>query len=91
MAYILFENGKKVGEIADWTVTELPAPTRMVLGKLVTLPKPKDQCTFVSPKPIHRKSVLKIIKDNNTEILVQSTSIKGGTVIVGDILEQRKI
>lgn len=91
MPYILYENGKKIGEISDWKITELPAPTRMVLGKLITLPKPKDQCTFVSPKPVQRKSELLVVQDNKFEFQIRSTYVKDGTFITGDVLDQRKL
>ena len=91
MSRILFENGKKIGEISDWTLTDLPAPTRMVLGKLITLPKPKDQCTFTSPKPVQRKSALTVIEDKKIEFQIQSTYVKDGTFITGSILAQKKL
>jgi len=38
---ILFENGKKIGEISDWMLIERQAERRLVLGKEVMMPKPK--------------------------------------------------
>ncbi len=91
MAYVLFEKGKKIGEISDWVLTERPAELRNVLGKEILMPKPMDQCTFTSPKPIPRRSELILIFDRKIEYQLRTTFVRGGTFVTADILQTRKI
>ena len=91
MAYILFEKGKKIGEISDWILNLRPAEIKNVLGKEVLMPKPKDQCTFTSPKPIPKRSDLILIFDRKVEYILKVTFVRGGTFVTADILETRII
>ncbi len=91
MALILFEGRKKIGVISDWVLIEKPAEVKNVLGKDVLMPKPKDQCTFTSPKPIPRRSDLILIFDHKIEYVLKATFVRGGTFVTAEIIEQRKI
>ncbi|MES3036445.1 MAG: hypothetical protein V4736_00940 [Bdellovibrionota bacterium] len=91
MGYVLYENGKKIGEIEDWVLIDRPAVTKMVLGKEITTPKPKDQCTFVSPKPVDRRGTFSVIEDQKIEYVIKATYVKHSTNVTADVLEKRKI
>ncbi len=91
MAYILFEKGKRIGEISDWILTLRPAEIKNILGKEVLMPKPKDQCTFTSPKPIPKRSDLILIFDRKVEYILKVTFVRGGTFVTADILDTRTI
>ncbi len=91
MACILFEAGKKIGQISEWVLIERPAQVKNVLGKEVLMPKPKDQCTFTSPKPIPKRSDLILICDHKLEYILKVTYVRGGTFVTADIIEQRKM
>lgn len=91
MAYILFEKGKKIGEISDWILNIRPAELKNVLGKEVLMPKPKDQCTFTSPKPIPKRSDLILIFDRKVEYILKVTFVRGGTFVTADVLEIKTI
>ena len=91
MACILFENGKKIGEISDWILIQKPAQIKNVLGKEVLMPKPKDQCTFTSPKPIPRRSDLILICDRKIEYFLKATYVRGGTFVTADIIQEKRI
>ena len=91
MAFVLFENGKKIGEISDWVFTEKPALVKNVLGKEVLMPKPKDQCSFTSPKPIPKRSDLILIQDRKIEYILKVTWVRGGTYVTADILEKKPV
>ena len=91
MAYILFEKGKKIGEISDWILNLRPAEIKNVLGKEVLMLKPKDQCTFTSPKPIPKRSDLILIFDRKVEYILKVTFVRGGTFVTADVLEIKTI
>ena len=84
---ILFENGKKIGEISDWSLTEREAEKRMVLGKEILMPKPKDQCVFSSPKPVNRKSELVVIEDGKLRYRLENAKVKDGTLVTATVAE----
>lgn len=81
----LFEDGKRVGEISDWQRTERFAEKRMVLGKEIMMKKPKDQCTFVSPKPVNWRKRLWLIADDGTKLMLSDVQVKGVTSVTASI------
>ena len=89
MAYVLFENGKKLGDIKDWTLTDRPAVHKVVLGKEIVTPKPKDLVTFTSPKPVKRKNSFTVVQDQKIEFVIQVTNVKDHTLVTGEVLERR--
>lgn len=91
MAYVLYQNGKKIGEVREWQLKDMPAEVRNVLGKEILMKKPKDQCTFISPKPVERKSRLTMICDGKTELVLQQTFVKDGTVVTATVLESKTL
>ncbi len=88
---ILFENGKKIGEISDWMLIERQAERRLVLGKEVMMPKPKAQCTFTSPKLVNKKSEFLVIEDAKTRYQLKDVKVKDGTFVTASILETTAI
>lgn len=80
MARILYDQGKKLGEISDWVFTASEPVHKNVLGKMVVMPATGDLCSFVTPKPVSRKTQLTIIEDQKTELVLQIKSVKGMTV-----------
>ena len=91
MACVLFEKGKKIGEISDWIWIQKPAQIKNVLGKEVLMPKPQDQCTFTSPKPIPKRSDLILICDRKIEYVLKTTYVRGGTFVTADIIQEKRI
>ena len=90
MAYILFDQGKKLGEIENWQVTPYVPVYKNVLGKMVLAVAQKDECTFVSPKPVNRRSELVVIENGKLEFVLQVKSVKGTTVIAA-ITSQKEV
>ncbi len=88
---ILFENGKKVGEVSDWILSDRPAERRMLLGKEVMMPKPKDQCTFASPKLIGKKSELVVIEDSQKRYVLKDVKVRAGTLVTATVAETVQI
>lgn len=89
MAYILYDQGKKLGEIEGWAVTPYVPVQKNVLGKIVMgVPQP-DECTFVSPKPVNRRSELTVIEDGKHHYVLKVKSVIGTTVIAS-ILSRKK-
>ncbi|MBC7421511.1 MAG: GNAT family N-acetyltransferase [Bdellovibrio sp.] len=88
MAFILFEKGKKIGEIADWAVTSQEPFYKNILGKMVLSQPLKDECTFVSPKPINRKAQLTVIENGTRQFDLQIKSVKGSTWVTATIVSQ---
>ncbi len=89
--FILFDQGKKLGEISDWTVQALPPVYKNVLGKTVLSTPANNECRFVSPKPVKRKSILSIIEDGKWEYLLQIVSVKEATLVTAKILEKKNV
>jgi hypothetical protein len=85
MAMILFDEGKKVGEISDWNLIVQPPVYKNILGKEVLSSPSKQECTFTSPKPVTRKSKLTIKEDGKKDIALELKSVKGGTLITAVI------
>lgn len=80
MPHILFENGKKLGEISEWKLNPYEPVYKDVLGKMILSPERPDECTFVVPKPVSRKSKLTLIEDQKQELVLEVKSVKGMTV-----------
>ena len=87
MAYILFADGKKIGEISDWDVALQEPVYKNVLGKIVLSVPANDECTFVSPKPVNRKSKMTVIQDGKKEFILQIKAVKGATFVTAKIVE----
>jgi hypothetical protein len=88
MANILFDHGKKVGEISDWVVAVHEPVYKTFLGKTVLSVPANNECSFVSPKPVNRKSQLVVIQDSQREFVLQLRTIKGGTFVTALITSQ---
>ena len=91
MALILFENGKKIGEISDWAVESHEPVYKNVLGKIVLSVPQNNECTFVSPKPVNRKSQLVVIQDGKREFNLQVKAVKGATFVTALIVSEKEL
>jgi hypothetical protein len=91
MARIVWCEGERLGEISDWSMTDRPAEKRMVLGKEILMPKPKDQCQFVSPKPIHWKKKVWVIEDGKIKYTLGELKIQHGTNVTATVMMAEKI
>lgn len=90
MAHILFDQGKKLGEVSEWKLTPYEPVYKEVLGKNVLMPATNDVCSFVTPKPVSRKTQLTILEDQKQELVLQIKSVKGMTV-TAFITEKNKL
>lgn len=84
MPMILFADGKRVGEISDWKLTERFSEKRMVLGKEILMPKPNDLCQFISPKPVNRRNELRV-EDGKTQYHLSEIKVVGGTQVTSTV------
>ena len=95
MAFIVFENGKRLGEVENWSQREDPPTYKTFLGKTALLKPANNECTFVSPKPVRRKSILKVINDSpgtaRVEYTVEVLKAVGGTEVTAKILETKTL
>lgn len=91
MAYILFDHGKKVGEVSDWDVVSHEPVYKNVLGKVVLSVPENNECSFVSPKPVNRKSQLIVIQDGKREFTLQVKAVKGATFVTALIVSQKDL
>ena len=91
MAFILFDHGKKIGEISDWVVASHEPVFKNVLGKVVLSVPANNECTFVSPKPLTRRSQLTVIQDNKLEFTLQIKSVKGATFVTALIISKKEL
>ena len=80
MEHVLFDQGKKLGEVSEWKLIPYEPVYKNVLGKNVLMPATNDICTFVTPKPVSRKTQLTILEDKKREFVLQIKSVKGMTV-----------
>jgi hypothetical protein len=80
MTHILYDQGKKLGEVSEWKLTVNEAFYKNILGKMVLMPATNDVCSFVTPKPVSRKTQLTILEDQKCELVLQIKSVKGMTV-----------
>ena len=88
MGFVLFENGKIIGEVEDWIFSQNPPQYKEVLGKTVLASKANDQCTFTSPKPIHKKGHFTIRANQTMELSLQVTKVQNGTLVTATVLSQ---
>jgi hypothetical protein len=92
MAYILFDHGKKNGEITDWVVAPNEPVYKNVLGKMVLSNPANNECSFVCPKPVNRKnSQLTVIQDAKIEFTLQIKTVKGATFVTALILSKKNL
>ena len=80
MTHVLFDQGKRIGEVSDWKVTPYEPEYKDVLGKSVMMPAKNDLCSFITPKPVSRKTQLTIVEDGKRELVLQIKAVKGMTV-----------
>ena len=80
MTRVLFDKGKKVGEVSEWKFTPYEPTYKNILGKTVLMPETNDVCSFVTPKPVSRKTQLTILEDQKRELVLQIRSVKGMTI-----------
>lgn len=85
---ILFEDGKRIGVIEEWKRTERFAEKKTVLGKEIVTKKPKDQCSFVSPKPVSWKKKLWLIADDGTKLTLSEVRVTGATTVTATIEDE---
>jgi hypothetical protein len=85
----LFADGKKLGEISAWKLIERLPETKTVLGKHILTQKPKDQCEFISPKPVNRKSQLWLISDKKIKWTLTEVKVKDGTFITATVADRQ--
>lgn len=91
MARILFDDDKLIGEITDWAQKAEPAVYKTFLGKTALLTPANNECSFVSPKPVKRKSKLTIVEDKKIRYDLEIVKVVGGTEIVAKIKGQTQI
>lgn len=91
MAHILFEQGKKIGQISNWAVTPDVPVEKNILGKKVLLPPGKDTCTFISPKPIRRKAQLTVIENDQCEFSLDVKSVQNTNMVTAEIVSRRNL
>ena len=91
MAYILFDSGKKIGEISEWAVAAHEPTYKNVLGKMVLSTPANNECTFISPKPVKRKSQLVVVQDGQLQFNLQIKAVKGATFVTAFIISEDKI
>lgn len=80
MDHVLYDQGKKLGEVSEWKLIPYEPVYKDVLGKNVLMPATHDLCSFVTPKPVSRKTQLTILEDKRRELVLQIKSVKGMTV-----------
>ena len=89
--FILFDQNNRLGEISDWVVQALPPVYKNVLGKTVLSTPANNECSFVSPKPVKRKSSLSIVEDGTWVYVLQIVSVKDATLVTAKIVEKNKV
>ena len=80
MTHVLYDQGKKIGEVSEWKLTPYEPVYKDILGKLVLMPVTNDVCSFKTPKPVSRKTQLTILEDHKIELVLQIKSVKSMTV-----------
>ncbi len=92
MVYILYDHGKKIGEITNWLVATNEPVYKNVLGKIVLSTPANNECSFVCPKPVNRKkSQLTVIQDAKIEFTLQIKTVKGATFVTALILSKKDL
>lgn len=76
MTHILYDQGKKIGEVSEWKLKPYEPVYKDILGKLVLMPETNDICSFKTPKPVSRKTQLTIVEDQKRELVLQIKSVK---------------
>ena len=82
---ILYEDGVKIGSISEWKRVERFAEKKVVLGKEIVTRKPKDQCEFVSPKPVSWKKKLTILDNDGSKMILTEVKVKDATYVTATI------
>jgi hypothetical protein len=77
----LYEDGRLLGLISEWKLSEELPAKRIVLGKEIEMPNPKMRCEFVSPKPVQRKKKHWLIKDDGKKLILSDVKVTGGTFV----------
>lgn len=88
MAIILYDNGARLGEVTDWQIANKPSVYKTFLGKTVLSTPANDECTFISPKPVKRKSNLMIVENGKREYHLQVIKVTGSTSVAAKILKK---
>ncbi|RYZ70157.1 MAG: hypothetical protein EOP05_13705 [Proteobacteria bacterium] len=91
MKRVLFDDGVKVGEVEDWAQRSDPPTYKTFLGKTALLAPANNECTFVSPKPVKRKSKLTVIEDGKLKYELQVVQLVGGTEVTAKILKTSQV
>ena len=87
--HILYDEGKKVGELSDWTLIKSEPVYKTFLGKTVLSIPSNDECTFVSPKPVnHKRSKLTVVENGKTEYVLQIVRVTGSTAVAAKIMNK---
>ena len=90
MTHVLYDQGKKLGEVSEWKLTPYEPVYKDILGKLVLMPVTNDVCSFKTPKPVSRKTQLTNVEDQKTELVLQIKSVKSMTV-TASIVSRNKL
>lgn len=91
MTYILYDHGKKIGEISEWVAASQEPIYKNILGKVVLSAPAQVECSFVSPKPVNRKSQLTVIQDEKLEYTLKIKKVNGATFVSALIIGQKNI
>lgn len=91
MKRVLFDDGVKVGEVEVWAQRSDPPTYKTFLGKTALLAPANNECTFVSPKPIKRKSKLTVIENGKLKYELQVLRAVGGTEVTAKILKTTEV
>ncbi|MES2964168.1 MAG: hypothetical protein V4760_09785 [Bdellovibrionota bacterium] len=89
MTMTLFEDGKRIGVIEEWTRTERFAEKKTVLGKEIVTRKPKDQCQFVSPKPVNWRKRLHLVAEDGTKLTLTDVRVTKVTTVTATIDDEK--
>ena len=90
MTHVLYDQGKKIGEVSEWKLTPYEPVYKNILGKLILMPETNDICSFKTPKPVSRKTQLTIIENDKLELVLQIKSVKS-MIVTASILARNEI
>lgn len=85
MERLLYDNEQLIGPISDWVQKEDPPVYKTFLGKTVLVSSANDICSFVSPKPVKRKSKLTVVENKKRRLTLEILKAIGGTQIQAKI------
>lgn len=88
MARVLYDDKKLIGEVLEWTQRSDPPAYKTFLGKTVLMTPANVECSFVSPKPVNRRSKLTIVEDKNKRLILDIVKVIGGTNVIAKIREE---